>query len=419
MIAGCSTDLRTWHGACTLGIILACSYTGSSGTFSVHDLSDKESMCEATQYDEDDASLLQVKVSTKHQLDQVESGAASGDLSSKSAHGQRQAQHLNVTKMGKHINLEAYQLLRPHHAASEQPAALLSTRAGVVLGLLLLLCLTIFLCRADSGVSDPVTAEVLDQQSPLQRVSTPLETRPFHSKSSHGKQPFQGSPEFHAALPAPFNSPISSGALLSSGALQSSGPLEGLPLCPCLVVPDGTRLACVAQSHVCRTKQSLSFQVCSIQQRGGRPLFTVEVQELNAEAKPGIFLKALDGQETLASLSTEELWSLPEAVDDPAIQPALSIYRASGVLFGTVQRDVSGVYVIMRGQTCLATLKGNFVAHDLKAVAVNGREVASTQQISTNEYQVHVQSRVDAGLIILALLAADKLQGVQPAFTSI
>lgn len=198
---------------------------------------------------------------------------------------------------------------------------------------------------------------------------------------------------------------------LSSASDTRSGrgsELPGLPLCHLLVVPEGTRLACVVQNDVRRRRQELSFDISAIPTRGGAPLFRMRVSELGKEergsvAPSGIFVETLNGREQLASLSTEEIWS-------GSVRPSLAISRPWGLPYGMLQKDANGAYLVLRGSTTLLAFSGDFVHHSIEVKNSSGHVIATTSQHSSEEYQVQMQARTDAGLVILSLLAIDKCE---------
>merc|ERR550532_2786162 len=61
-----------------------------------------------------------------------------------------------------------------------------------------------------------------------------------------------------------------------------------MPLCPLLVVPAGTRLACIVQNRIWRERQELSFNVRGMQSRGGAALFQLRVSECGNQV-PGVY----------------------------------------------------------------------------------------------------------------------------------
>mmetsp|Transcript_33046 Transcript_33046/g.58753 ORF Transcript_33046/g.58753 Transcript_33046/m.58753 type:complete len:471 (-) Transcript_33046:93-1505(-) len=244
-------------------------------------------------------------------------------------------------------------------------------------------------------------------------TSNPLLSSTMRAKaSSRGSppsqsraQPHQGSTDMLESRPGTAASRPGSNLSLVS---QTSPGAPGMPLCPSLIIPDGTRLACVIQNDLRRTKQSLAFDVRSVVSRGGASLFRIHVNELNDQT-PGVSVETLDGSEQLAFLSTEHLW-VESSTSSHA--PLLSIYRPKGALYGTVQKNSNGDYQVLRGQTSLMTISGDFAQHKIEITAASGRAVAATQQTSPEEYMVNVQSRIDAGLVVLALLGVDKCEAM-------
>lgn len=186
---------------------------------------------------------------------------------------------------------------------------------------------------------------------------------------------------------------------------------QGIPLCCALIIPDGSRLVCLIRTELRNEKQNLDFNILGAVERGRTPLFSIGVNEFGEN--PGISVQTLKTSEAdselLAHASTEDLWNLPQG---SAMNPALRIYRASGALYGMVQKVENGDYHVMRGHTHLLTLSGNFQNHDVEITAASGRVVASVNPMpgAPEEYQMQVQARVDSGLVVLALLCIDKCE---------
>jgi len=181
------------------------------------------------------------------------------------------------------------------------------------------------------------------------------------------------------------------------------------PLCPLLIVPEGTRLACVVQNNVCRRRQDLSFNLRGKQSCGGAALFQVRVSERSG-LSAGIYVETLGGKEQLAFLATDELWR-------GSPRPVLGISRPSGEPYGSVRRGEGGEYVLQRRRSNIWVFSGDFAGHRIQVVTTGGRFVASVWPGSADEYHVYVQSRVDAGLLVLGLLAIDKCE-IEPPVSS-
>jgi len=202
---------------------------------------------------------------------------------------------------------------------------------------------------------------------------------------------------------------------MSSSTLQTrsrtSVGLPGLPLCHLLVVPDGTRLACFIQNEVRRRKQDLAFDVSAVPARGGAPLFRMRVSEMGPEPSR-IFVETLGGREQLAELSTEEFWR-------GTPNPSMAISRPWGLPYGQLQKGDNGEYLMLRSQNTMLVFSGDYQSHNIQVQDTSGHTIATTMQTSPDEYQVHMQARTDAGLIILALLAIDKCElGETPIHSS-
>jgi hypothetical protein len=205
----------------------------------------------------------------------------------------------------------------------------------------------------------------------------------------------------------------------TSGAENNADPAT-MPLCSLLLVPDFTRLNCIVQADVCRRKQELSFNATSC---GGRPLFQLRVSEIVTD-NPGIHVETLQGQEQLAFLSTAELWARCEGMAAssanpgsviPPVEPvfALKIFRPMGVPFGSFRKSRSGEYIVSRGSSDILLFSADADSPN-RTIQVfecpTGSIVASVFQDTPGEYQVSVMTRHDAGLVILGVLAIDKLE---------
>lgn len=201
-----------------------------------------------------------------------------------------------------------------------------------------------------------------------------------------------------------------SGPVASTFQSSSSGTSEayslhlpGLPLCPLLVVPDRTRLACIVQTDVCCRKQELSFDIRAPSAREGAPLFRIRVSELGQEGI-GIYVETLSGREQLAFLSTEALWMGKQ-------HPIMAISRPMERPYGNIEKGANGEYLVSASNgERLLTFVGDFRNHNIQVMSPTGTVVAATSQTSPEEYQAHIQARTDAGLLILGLLAIDKCE---------
>lgn len=188
---------------------------------------------------------------------------------------------------------------------------------------------------------------------------------------------------------------------------QEASPDSGLSLCPCLTVPTGSRFTCLIKDCIRKKKQSVDFHVRSPPASLCRPLFRIDVSEFGN--RPGIAIQSIDGMEELAFLSTEALWNSSSGAQCP-----LDICRPqSGATFASVQPNTQpheGGYQVLRGASKLMDLKGDFTKHTLAVTAANGQFIAMTRPYMPDEYELSVFSGVDAGLVLLALLAADKFR---------
>ncbi|CAK0895310.1 unnamed protein product, partial [Prorocentrum cordatum] len=182
------------------------------------------------------------------------------------------------------------------------------------------------------------------------------------------------------------------------------------PLCPQLMVPDRSKLQCVLQDKVHFKRQNICVNVCSIAARGGTgtPLFQARINEVDVVglSGAGIYLETLRGEEKFAFLSTQEVWNCPEKR-----QPSMDIMRE---LRGQVREHGEerrrGVHRLDGGSPFI-TFSGNFSKHDVRVTDGNGQTLAEVNPGSTDgTYEVVVFPNVDAGLIILGLLAINKTE---------
>jgi len=188
----------------------------------------------------------------------------------------------------------------------------------------------------------------------------------------------------------------------SSTTNCSSDSSGAVPLCPLLVVPVNTRLACVVQNLCHNRQQDLTFDVRGLLSRGGLPLFQIRVAEVGAPV-PGIHLETLNDRVQLAFLSTAELWLGGD-------RPRMNFFRASGVPFGSFQKAENGWYRVMYADEEILWFTGSFSEHQIQVIDRDGVTVATVSQQTSSEYRVYVQARTDAGLVILGLLAIDKCE---------
>lgn len=191
----------------------------------------------------------------------------------------------------------------------------------------------------------------------------------------------------------------------SSQQDSAAGSGSTAELCPLLIVPAGTRLACVVQSACQRKKQELTFNIRGLPSSGGVPLFQVRVSEFCSEV-PGIYVETLRKQKSLASLCTERVYDRPSGR-----APELLICGPQGP-HSVLQKTPAGDYRITCHSTglLLLTYSGDFRRHHVSVVSASGETIARVSQPLAEEYHVYVQSRADAGIVILGLLGIDKCE---------
>jgi hypothetical protein len=188
----------------------------------------------------------------------------------------------------------------------------------------------------------------------------------------------------------------------------SQSPLELAPLCPQLKVPDTSKLRVVLPQRACRKRQDAIVDVCSVPQLGGKPLLRARLTECEPTAREacGIYLEALGGDRQHAFLATGDLW----AQSAGALPPKLFILRPDGRQFATMEKTPGGDYTIMCKLGVLATFSGDFLAHETRVFSNQGWLMAQTEQGSESNYEVTAFPGVDAGLVLLGLLAIDKCE---------
>lgn len=196
---------------------------------------------------------------------------------------------------------------------------------------------------------------------------------------------------------------------MSSNHMQQGWNLTDA-LCPLLVVPDKTRLACLVQSDVCTQPQQLTFDILGLRSRGGAPLFRIQIAEIDTD-NPQVSLNTLDRNQMLAFMCTGEAFSGVE-------HPCISIYRSSGELFGTLQKRQEKEYRLTCGDDVLMYFTGNFIEHNIEVRNELQQVAATVDAASLDEYEAHVHAKMDAGLVILGLIAIDKCEAVGKQLSS-
>ncbi|CAK0821034.1 unnamed protein product [Prorocentrum cordatum] len=224
-----------------------------------------------------------------------------------------------------------------------------------------------------------------------------------------GRRP--GSRSAAAAAASSGSLASASEALSNSLAAASEGSLmrgdrAAAALCAELVVPDGCTLHCGVPEAVCHKRQNTVVSVHSLTVPGGTSLFQARLAECDLAdvSGVGIHLETLGGGKKFAFLSTQAIWAAPR---DRHCE--MEIVKASGAKFATIMKTKSGVYTIARGADTLIVFRGNFAKHDVQVYSSLGQRVAKVGP-GDGMYEVVVYTSVDAGLVILGLLAIDKME---------
>lgn len=425
-------------------IILSSWYHGSFGDTSDTTLQipcepglseEEESACTIEEQEEDEGSLLQVKLITQKEDEKHSKHSQSGhqqekdgnltviELHKSSAHhglALNQTSNLSDARQGSDSVSFASFALYVHQQFVQQHGARDNSAFYVIVGLVTLLflgiCLTICSSLASGSGNSKHKGPPADYKSPQQLASrgagrgkggspTAFPRSPLLSTNSPAQSlhPERKSPESYSRTPIQGQQSRGSPPGMPHQAVPTIEGMPGIPLCSSLMIPAGTSFRCLVKRCLSREKQSLSFDIRSLPERGGEPLLKAFVSEMNSHGTSGIYITTLDGLETLAILSTSELWS------SPTPDPVLTIFRQSKAIFGTVKKNGNDGVMVLRGQTRLLTLSGDFTKPNLRALDSEGRLVATMKEYASDECELEVQPRNDPGLIILTLLAADKL----------
>jgi hypothetical protein len=207
---------------------------------------------------------------------------------------------------------------------------------------------------------------------------------------------------------------LASSGLLSTGMKSESdasllkGARMATTLCPQLVVPKNCTLQCALPRTVCHRRQNLIVSIKSLAVPVETALFQARLAEGDSAefSGAGIHLEMLGGEEQFAFLSTEDVWA-----SQGARQPEMEITKVSGEKYATMKKTDNATYIMARGMDTLMVFSGRFSKHELQVCCAAGQMLARVIPSSTKTmYEVLVYTNADAGLIILGLLAIDKVE---------
>lgn len=228
-----------------------------------------------------------------------------------------------------------------------------------------------------------------------------------------------------AAVASPRYPALQAAGGASGGASYGATPLSSSRvsltprwLCPQLTVPVGTELHCVLPSLMSGAKQNLIVPVCSIAERGSKPLFQARVVEADGDQegphRAAISLETPGGEGRLAFVSTREVWARTAGRE-----PAMEMMRASGAKFGTIKKNETGGYTITGEKETVAVYCGHAMKHDMRVTDSCGATLAEViPGRSSDTYDVVVYPNVDAGLVVLGILAIEKKERVESSLGS-
>jgi len=93
--------------------------------------------------------------------------------------------------------------------------------------------------------------------------------------------------------------------------------------------------------------------------------------------------------------------------------PKIPILRPDRLQFATMKKSQRGDYNVMCGLGTLASFSGDFLANEVQVVSGQGRMMAQAHHGTDGHFEVTTSPSIDAGLIILGLLAIAKCEQSQ------
>lgn len=181
-------------------------------------------------------------------------------------------------------------------------------------------------------------------------------------------------------------------------------------LCPCLMVPEGMELVFAVREMLTKDKQRISFSIVDLE---GKPLSHVIVNETGFQC--GIHMQLLD-KTPLAWVRTSMLHEKPRGVPQICLPTGQAFCTlepttgGNGKTRGYELRDTAG--------RCIYSLQGDFKEKAINVMNSKGDPICTTERCLLSfdtraHYKVRVAPCVDAGLLLCALLAVDKLEGTE------
>lgn len=175
-------------------------------------------------------------------------------------------------------------------------------------------------------------------------------------------------------------------------------------------VPENCKFQCVLYIPrvVCHRRQNMTVSINRLSVPGGTALYKAHVAEGDSAdtSGAGIHLEMLGGEQEFTFLSTDDVWA-----SQGKRQPEMEITQTSGAKYATIKKIDPATYTMARGTDTLMVFSGRFSRHDVQVRCAKGQTVARVSPSSTeNKYEVVVYTNTNAGLIILGLLAIDKVE---------
>ncbi|CAK0800729.1 unnamed protein product [Prorocentrum cordatum] len=201
-------------------------------------------------------------------------------------------------------------------------------------------------------------------------------------------------------------SPASPG---SSGLLSAAAD-GAADAAPPPALPESCRFQCALYIPrlVCHRRQNLTVSINRLAMPGGTALYKAHVAEGDSAdtSGAGIHLEMLGAAQEFTFLSTDDVWA-----SQGKRQPEMEIARASGAKYATMKKTDPSTYTMARGTDALMVFSGHFSRHELQVRSATGQTLARVSPGSIGDkYEAVVYTSTDVSLVILGLLAIDKVE---------
>mmetsp|Transcript_57662 Transcript_57662/g.134308 ORF Transcript_57662/g.134308 Transcript_57662/m.134308 type:complete len:388 (+) Transcript_57662:124-1287(+) len=200
------------------------------------------------------------------------------------------------------------------------------------------------------------------------------------------------------------------GHAVSPSGMEAS--VDGSPRHSPLVVPSGKRLKCHVQCGLHRARQNVDFQITSPPNKGQQPLLQVRVKELHEfRGSPRITLQHVGTDEQVAAASTGSLHEHGLSEGNCIV----NILNPAGETLALIKKESDDTYSLIRSSGNCLTFRGRLRAHNIN-VMHEDLPVAKVEPVGAGDgaYRVVIEEQVDAGLVLIGLLAIDKCERLPP-----